>query len=280
MKKWLLIVFASLSIMGCSSKLAYDNLDWLIYWYMDDYVELSDHQEDRFDAYLARWIDWHRSKELPAYQEQLQQLRAHIKNDALDKQTIAYHLEQARQHVETLRVKLAPDLAELASELTDEQVIYLFAALEKENREEEEEILERRDKSAAELKEDLIEQVEEEFEDRMGDLTDTQERIIGRYAPQFQRSGLLWIEYRRAIQNAARRLFIQRDDKARFVDKMTRLMMEPDAYRSQEYLALRESNRALSLELTTELVQTLNADQKAHLLDKVDNWLETIEDLR
>ena len=132
MRKWLCI-FIVLLCGGCSSKLAYDNLDWLIYWYMDDYVELKDRQEALFDEKLDSWIDWHRSEELSKYQQQLQQLQQHIKNDALDRQTIAWHLDKGKNHIDAIRNKLAPELAQLASRLDDEQVIYLFAALEREN---------------------------------------------------------------------------------------------------------------------------------------------------
>jgi len=59
-KLWLVLGF--LVLTGCSSKLAYNNLDWLIYWYMDDYVELNDSQEAIFDIKLEGWIDWHREE--------------------------------------------------------------------------------------------------------------------------------------------------------------------------------------------------------------------------
>ena len=45
-----LVVFISVMFLAsCSSKLAYNNLDWWVYWYMDDYIELKDEQEEKFD---------------------------------------------------------------------------------------------------------------------------------------------------------------------------------------------------------------------------------------
>lgn len=279
MRKWLCI-FTVLLCGGCSSKLAYDNLDWLIYWYMDDYVELKDRQEALFDKKLDSWIDWHRSEELSKYQQQLQQLQQYIKNDALDRQTIAWHLDKGKNHIDAIRNKLAPELAQLASRLDDEQVIYLFAALERENEEEEESIRERQEDSKEERIEDLADDIEDEFEDRLGDLTDQQEQIIARYAPQFERSGMHWIAYRRDIQNAARRLFITRSSSDTFVQDLTYLLENPDDYRSDEYLKLREENRQRYLDMAAELVPTMTNEQKDHLLDKVDGWLEDISSLK
>ncbi|WP_018981707.1 DUF6279 family lipoprotein [Salinimonas chungwhensis] len=279
MKKWLLLIVIVVT-GGCSSKLAYDNLDWLIYWYMDDYVELNDRQEAVFDEKLDAWIDWHRSEELSKYEQQLQQLQQHIRNDELDKETIAYHLDQGKQHIDAIRNKLAPELAKLATRLDDEQIVYLFAALEKENEEEEENIREAQEESADERLEELTEDIEEEFEDRLGDLTDQQEDIIARYAAQFNRSGMHWIAFRRDIQNAARRLFITRDSNENFEQDLTYLMNNPDEYRSDTYLALRDENRQQYLNMASELAPTMTPDQKEHLLDKVDEWLEDIRDLQ
>ena len=47
----LLVVVFIIFLTSCSSKLAYNNLDWWVYWYMDDYIELKDEQEEKFDAH-------------------------------------------------------------------------------------------------------------------------------------------------------------------------------------------------------------------------------------
>ena len=70
MKKGLLIAII-IFLGGCSTKFTYNNLDWLIHWYIDDYVSLSDNQEALFDKYFADWQSWHRSQELGKYIEHL-----------------------------------------------------------------------------------------------------------------------------------------------------------------------------------------------------------------
>ena len=60
----LLVLFSVIFLASCSSKLAYNNLDWWVYWYLDDYIELKGEQEEKFDDYLQNWLRWHKTSEL------------------------------------------------------------------------------------------------------------------------------------------------------------------------------------------------------------------------
>ena len=54
MNKLIAVVFTlSILLTGCSSKFAYNNIDWLMYWYIDDYVELDKSQKSLLDGVLG-----------------------------------------------------------------------------------------------------------------------------------------------------------------------------------------------------------------------------------
>ena len=180
----------------------------------------------------------------------------------------------------TLRSKIAPELAELASRLSDDQVIYLFAAIQKENKEEQEELDEYDSMSDSERLEKLIENFEEGFEDSVGDLTDEQKTMIANAAPHFARTRGNWLEYRITMQNEARRLFASRQNTEAFQQKLTHLLTHPDDYRTEEYLARRKANREAYLSLADELVKTMTAKQKSHLLKKLNKIIDDINDLQ
>lgn len=65
--KNLLAIFVFLLLSGCSSQFAYNNLDWLAYWYIDDYIDFTAEQEVIVDQKLITWLDWHKQQELPRY---------------------------------------------------------------------------------------------------------------------------------------------------------------------------------------------------------------------
>ncbi|MCU7554208.1 DUF6279 family lipoprotein [Alteromonas sp. ASW11-19] len=278
MKK-LCVALLAIMLAGCSSKLAYNNLDWLVYWYMDDYVELTDHQEKVFDRHLQRWINWHRNEELNHYIAQLQTIRTDITEDRLTPQVINDHLEKATAHWIRLREEIAPELAQLATTLNDEQVIRLFAALEEDNKEEEEEYRERMQEPEEERLEQRIDDMTDNLEDRIGELSDQQKRIIKRYAPQYASTFGDWITYRRNIQNAGRKLFILRDSNPAFTDELVTVMSNPDNYRSPDYQLKRQQNRELYTKMIAEIASTFTAAQKRHLITELDEMVADLEDL-
>lgn len=63
---------------GCSTKFAYNNFDWLVLWYFDDYIDFSNSQKAHFDQRLDDWIQWHRKEELAVFRTHLQPIRADI----------------------------------------------------------------------------------------------------------------------------------------------------------------------------------------------------------
>lgn len=277
MRHIVLTILLLVSVTGCSSKFAYNNLDWLVYWYVDDYIEFSDQQEEQFDAKLANWLDWHRKEELNQYVAHLERVKAKALGEPMSPEDIAQEFDNARQHWERVRNKLSPELAQMAPSLTDDQVVYLFAALEKENRKEEEEREERSEEERLERRTDsIIDQVE----DMIGKLIDDQKAIIVSYAPQFESTYDYWLVYRRDVQQAARQLFITRDSNPNFVQDLTDLMVNPDVYRTEQHVQTIERNRLLYATMVSELHTTLTDKQKRKLTKEMNAIIEDIEDLQ
>lgn len=280
MRKWCCIIVMGFLLSGCSSKFAYNNMDWLVYWYIDDYVELNDAQEDVFDKHLAGWIRWHKSEELDRYIAHLETVRADIEGKALSEERVLWHLDQATQHWERMREELSPQLAEFALTLDDEQVLSLFASLEEDNQEEEEELNELRELSPEERAEKRLEDIREGMEERIGDLTDAQEKIIEAHSPLFLSTRADWLEYRRNIQNSARRLFVTRNTNTTFAKDLLSLMVNPDDYRSDIYRTNRQANTRNYAELASKIAATLTREQREKLLEEVDDLLSDLRALK
>ena len=109
MKKFILLICIIL-LSGCSTKFAYNNASWLVYWYMDDYIELNKEQEEEFDVFFEQWMNWHRTEELPRYAEQLNEIVNDVKTQNISTDRIAYHRDKVRSHWVRAREYIAPDL--------------------------------------------------------------------------------------------------------------------------------------------------------------------------
>mgnify|MGYP001363237327 FL=1 len=273
----LLVVVFIIFLTSCSSKLAYNNLDWWVYWYMDDYIELKGEQEEKFDAHLQNWLSWHKKSELTRYKAQLEDIKKQIQNDTLNSSIVYNNLELARSHWERVRDEVSPELAAIAKTLDDEQVVTLFAALEKDNKEEEEERQEALEKSEAERLKDRIERIQETISERIGDLSKEQKQIVSTYAQQFISTGDAWIKYRRNIQNAARKLFVSRKQNERFEQELVSLMQNPDNYKSDVYKQSSAHNMTVTATLLAEIFSTLSEKQRQTLIENVDELIETVD---
>jgi hypothetical protein len=272
-----IVFFLLLSLTSCSSKLAYDNLDWWVYWYLDDYVELNDEQEDKFDDYLNNWLQWHKRSELKRYESQLKTLKQQVLNSELDYDTVYAHINDVRTHWERVRAEISPQLAELAVDLTDQQIVSLFATLEKDNKEEEKERKEFLKQSDKERSEERIERMVDNVEERIGDLSDEQKQIIATYNAQFVSTSDEWLQYRRNIQNAARRLFITKSTNPNFIQDLTYLMQNPDKYRSEDYQQASAHNMKVVATLMVEIASTLSESQRKTLVENIDEFITTVD---
>ena len=276
----LLVLFSLIFLASCSSKLAYNNLDWWVYWYMDDYIELKDEQEEKFDDYLQNWLRWHQTSELERYKVHLSEIKSQIKEGRLDSGAVQGHLVQAREHWERVRDEISPELALIAKTLDDEQVVSLFAALEKDNKEEEEERLELLAKSEEKRLEERVERIEETINERIGKLTVEQKQIVRTYASQFISTGDEWLKYRRNIQNAARKLFVTRTFNSDFERDLVTLMQNPDSYKTDVYKQSSEHNMTVTATLISEIFSTLTDNQRERLIENINDLINTVENFK
>ncbi|MFS1704094.1 DUF6279 family lipoprotein [Alteromonas sp. AMM-1] len=276
MKK-LILILGMVLLAGCSTKFTYNNLDWLVHWYVDDYVELSDQQEKLFDQHFANWMDWHRNQELAKYVEHLKRLRSDIEKGTLTAQSIADHLWTSRQHWERLRDHVSPELAELAKNLTDDQVKSLFDELNEENDDIAEQLAEAESKSEAENEKARIADIEDGISDYIGKLSDKQQAIIKQHAPDFHGTRALWLRYRRDFQQAARALIDKRNDMPDFEAQFIALLTHPDEFRSTDYRQLQLQNTALYGRMLEQVFYTLSDKQKNKLINKIDDMISDFE---
>ena len=54
-------------LAGCSAtRLVYNQIDWILVWYISDYFTLEDEQEDLLKESVERNMEWHRREIHPA----------------------------------------------------------------------------------------------------------------------------------------------------------------------------------------------------------------------
>lgn len=276
MKKTILISFVFL-LSACSSQFVYNNLDWLVHWYIDDYIDLDKPQKKAFDDHFAIWHAWHRKEELIKYEEHLKELKEMLDKDDLSAEQVQAQFDRGRGHWERFRDHVTPNVAQLAYLLTDEQIIELFDSLEEKNIEDEEERL-------AMSQEEIIEKFEKAFADQLkdyfGKLTKAQKAMVDQKVTEIIPNRLEWIKYRRSIQKAAKEMMLARKDNPNFAQDFTAMFSNPDVFKHDLYNQNNEHNRLVFAEMVVDAYKTLTEKQRKRVYRKIDNFIVDFSELR
>ena len=265
-----------LLLTGCSSTFAYNNASWLVYWYLDDYVELNSQQGEQFDEILSEWQSWHRSNELPKYEAHLNELIIDIKNNDIDQARIAYHRDKGREHWVRVRTHFTPGLVAMSKTLSNEQLTYLFAKLEKDNKEDEEEMLEGRQLSPEERAKKWVKRNQKGAKKWIGKLNAEQKAHISKFQNRYEKTGEFWLKYTRSYQQALREVFAGTDRGIGFEEELTQLIQNPEVFRSSEFVEAREANNAASAEYLIGLLNLANDKQINQLIEEIDDIKQDI----
>ncbi|GAA5317295.1 MAG: hypothetical protein AseanaTS_25000 [Candidatus Pelagadaptatus aseana] len=277
MKKPLLLVLVVFGLTACSTRFAYNNLDWLIHWYVDDYIALNQWQKQTFNLNMEQWLEWHRQQELDQYRNHLLELDSDFKSQPMTEERWHHHFDRGQHHWLRLRDKVLPELASLAKALEDDQVNSLFEAMERDN-------LNLQDKYGETDPQDAItkrtKQISKNLRQWLGRLTDEQRSLINDFAPQFIANNNLWLEHRRELQKQARALLASRTTDPDFETKLIHLLQHPKTIANPVYVENGQANRNTYARLLATLWPTITAKQKARLEGEIQDYLKDIRILQ
>ncbi|MBD1584784.1 DUF6279 family lipoprotein [Pseudoalteromonas sp. S16_S37] len=273
----ILILIALLFMAGCSTKFVYKNLDWLTYWYVDDYIALTDEQEAHFDKHLQTWLDWHKAQELDTYIAQLNEIKADVSAKNITPERVAYHQMQMLAHWYRFRDKIVPDLAQLAPMLSKAQVEELFNELA----ESESESIEKRQRRSEQKRKKRWEKNRiNNLERWLGQLNDEQKTLVEQLYEQQLSTADLWYDYRVDYQAQLKALFEKPNRDAQFVTELQNLLTNPEQFRSQELQARIAHNKQFEYQFLTNIYRSLSEKQRTHLLKELDELIDDLSSLK
>jgi hypothetical protein len=189
------LIIALLLLTACSgTTFVYNRLDFLLPWYLNDYVDLDRSQKDNLDELLHPYLQWHRSEELPQYLKILDQIEQSLDRTMQpeDVADIAEAFEDAWSRLENEGLKW---MLALGASLSDEQIAEFLQELQEQQEEYEEKYLTR---DEGEFREEAYDSMMDGFQDYLGKLDATQKEVLLSTAAAMQRSDTAWLEERAA----------------------------------------------------------------------------------
>lgn len=273
----LISLLLTLSLTACMGiKFTYNNLDWLVPWYVEDFIELTDGQEELFEQeFTDLWL-WHRTTELPKYVESLKRLETDLTDKTMTIEKLVSYQDEASDHYEVTARRVISEGIDLLSTLTDEQIEEITEIVTEEMVDYEERILETKNEKRIKGR---IKRTEKNFRKWIGKLTKKQKGLIEAWGSSYESLS----EYRLAYMKVSRAAFFEamekRTDKEYLKERLLFLTMERDQLHSEEHLEARSRNRELSKQLTLAIEASLTKKQRKRLLNRIRNYRESFEEL-
>jgi len=119
----LLVIGFALALAACSRiDLAYRNLDRLVPWSLDDYLDMNREQKQLLDERLRQQLAWHCKTQLPGYLDWLDRVRLMVADDAVTDQALEQRTLEARQAIGRVATAITPSATELLRGMSDSQV--------------------------------------------------------------------------------------------------------------------------------------------------------------
>ncbi|MFP3979327.1 DUF6279 family lipoprotein [Marinobacter sp. KMM 10035] len=261
-----LLLVIMLFISGCSStRLAYRYADWGIVWWVEDFISLSQTQEQQLDDDIESLKRWHCSSELPRYRAWLSSIESDLASGKPTPEAVSRLQNQIAGFFPPLMQKITPVAINLLSSLSDEQVRELAGNMEENHRELEGEFLEGDAETIAQAR---AERTEERAERWLGSLNATQKSLIKDWSESRKGQTEIWLAGRRNWQKALLNALENRNDPG-FDATVTELISNPEAGRGDAYAQRIDESMAAMRSLIQQLLQATDASHLDHLARQV-----------
>jgi Family of unknown function (DUF6279) len=265
-------LIGGLLLLGaCSSTtFVYNRLDFLIPWYVDDYVDLNAEQKRYLEKEIIPFLAWHRSEELPDYLMILEGVE-----ENLDRPQTPEMFAAVFGDVETAWLRLENKglywLLGLGAQLSDAQIAQLMEKLWEMQVEYKEEYQERSDE---EFFEDSLDESIDSAREYLGPLSDEQRELLKKFSRSLQRSDRLWLQERAQWLTELAVLLERKpgwQQRVRNAIAARRDNLPPD------YRRVYEHNLKAISEVIAQLLNGRSEQQDEHLRDRLSSLSEDLE---
>ena len=259
-------------LTACSSTFLYNQLDWLIPWYVDDYVDLTREQNQTFKARLEPVLKWHRSEELVTYLPILDRIEADL-DAPVTEEVIVGWTEEFEAAYRRLEERWLPLALQLGEELSDKQVEEFMANLYKEQEKLEKKYLKRSDEDYID---ESYDNLVDNLSDVMGRLDREQKAALREAAGQLQRFDQGWLDERRRWLETMGEI-LQREPG--WQEAMRAAIAARETDRSEAYRQAWEFNQSVLLNAVAATINSRTEKQDARIRRELASFREDINTL-
>lgn len=278
----LLVLFSLLLVnSGCGVKLAYNNGDRLVRWWVDDYIDMNSEQKRYLRDATRDLLYWHRSQELASYRAVFLRLADDLSQPPVElpspeplltKQELQDLVDQVEQWGRRIGERAVPIAVQMLLSLSAEQRLGFAEQVEEEN---------------AEYLEDAQQSQNERVTDMAKDYRKFMSRLVGRLTPAqrdmvLQRHKELVIFEEQTV--AFRRQWLQQVNTVLEMETPDRVRLAKLLWLDEEdypadFQAVFTKNEAVYQQLTLDMINSLNAKQRARFAERLRTLARICQEL-
>ncbi len=273
---WLMILLLPLLLSACTARMVYSKLDWIVLNFVDDYVSLTEQQENFLEHSLVDVIAWHKESELPRYIDYIDRQFA-----LTPEQSSVVHLQQQLDEIRAAIIRIGEKIEPIAyaifMDLSELQGEELLTNLAKKHR-----------KQAQKYQELTLQQVRESYQQRMtkrletwfDELTPQQTLTIQQWSQQVHMSHDLWQIHQQQMRERLKQLLAQRQGTVEFRRRFQQLFLRSGDFYSASLQQQLAANQQLTLVAVNDVVQSLTPQQVKFYRQQLQDWRQVMVDLQ
>ena len=267
LKLLMVLLTLSLVLAGCNRVgLAYRNLDVIIPWTLNDYLDMNAGQKSWFNDTLKEHLAWHCTTQLPGYLDWLDRLQQMVDSNQVTDAALQTRTVEAKQAIAEIAREITPSAVQLLQGLDDQQVKDMSDALAKDLRKRQDEYL--KPPLAQQIK-DRAERMSKRLDAWIGPLSTGQQNRVTAWSTELGAQNQAWIG-NRAHWQAQFIEALQQRHSADFPQKIQQLLVDRESLWTPQYRAAYAQTEAAARSLLVDVMAQSSAAQRLKLTQKID----------
>ncbi|WP_125970510.1 DUF6279 family lipoprotein [Pseudomonas lactis] len=267
LKLLMVLLTLSLVLAGCNRVgLAYRNLDVIIPWTLNDYLDMNAGQKSWFNDTLKEHLAWHCTTQLPGYLDWLDRLQQMVDSNQVTDAALQTRTVEAKQAIAEIAREITPSAVQLLQGLDDQQVKDMSDALAKDLRKRQDEYL---TPPLAQQIKDRAERMSKRLDAWIGPLSTGQQNRVTAWSIELGAQNQAWIG-NRAHWQAQFIEALQQRHSADFPQKIQQLLVDRESLWTPQYRAAYAQTEAAARSLLVDVMAQSSAAQRLKLTQKID----------
>lgn len=260
------LLVLSVLLAGCNRVgLAYRNLDVIIPWTLNDYLDMNAGQKSWFNETLKEHLAWHCTTQLPGYLDWLDRLQQMVDSHQVSDAALQAHALEAKQAIADVARQITPSAIELLRGLDEQQVREMDAALTKDLGKRQDEYL--KPPLEQQIKE-RSERMSKRLDAWLGPLSSSQQERVLAWSTALGAQNQQWIG-NRAHWQAQFIAAVNQRASSDFPRKMEQLLVDRESLWTADYRQAYAQTEAAARSLLVDVMAESTVQQRQKLVQRI-----------